>query len=337
MNVGPNPAFPPPSYIVHSHHHRQHPQPHFRALQHCPPNNNVVFPTSEQPAGLLPTESSDSRNVFLINAHRVGMRAMDTMGQRSSDEGNTWSFMKYSKRPSFSDDICWLFEEVAVNIGPAYVHSFCEKASACLTSPFLLLHFAKESIKYFRSHQPSFPAHQIQQQFAPFNHMPTFNSPPITSGGGPNNMGPIPSNISICGPNSAIAASGSITSPNMCPYSINTTNGAVSIQLSAVKAIAQQVKAIMLQQICVPHSVADLMRHTIEMIYGAAYFKLNHTRFNEPDIDDICELTLLAREAFGMLPTNTAKPMFDTFLRFVRKQKMCKKDVSQRITNCLQN
>lgn len=117
--------------------------------------------------------------------------------------------------------------------------------------------------------------------------MPTFNSPPITSGGGPNNMGPIPSNISICGPNSAIAASGSITSPNMCPYSINTTNGAVSIQLSAVKAIAQQVKAIMLQQICVPHSVADLMRHTIEMIYGAAYFKLNHTRFNEPDIDDV--------------------------------------------------
>lgn len=93
----------------------------------------------EQQQKLVPT------TIFLINAHRVGMRAMDSMGLRNADDCR--SFSKYSRIPMFCDEICWLFEEVSVQLGDVYVHSFCEKVSTCVASPFLLFHLVKESIK----------------------------------------------------------------------------------------------------------------------------------------------------------------------------------------------
>uniref|UniRef100_A0A915EH90 Zinc finger SWIM domain-containing protein 8 n=1 Tax=Ditylenchus dipsaci TaxID=166011 RepID=A0A915EH90_9BILA len=302
------------------------PPPPFYHQQHYDPN---YAPAGPPLAHVASTPMNDPQKVFLINAHRVGMRALDTMGLRNSDEGS-WSFNKYSKNPNFCNEIRWLFEDVSIKIGVPYVSSFCEKLSDCIASPFLLLHFMKESLKYF----------QQQQQFNPFQHhqinaMPTFNSPPITASGPSNN----PNTQFMCssGGASQRGASGHQTSAaNNCPYSVNQGTAAVTIQLNVVKSIGCQAKNIMLQHLF-PHPIAELMRHCVEMSYVAAYNKLNYTRFGESDIDDICELVLVAREAFGMIPQNAGKVMFDTYLRFVRKQKMYKKEVAQKITNCLQN
>lgn len=43
---------------------------------------------------------------------------------------------------------------------------------------------------------------------------------------------------------------------------------------------------------------------------------------------------LTARESFSFAPQN-GKAMFDTFIRFARMQKACKKDVIQRVNEAL--
>lgn len=102
---------------------------------------NQATPPKREQQILVPT------TVFLINAHRVGMRAMDSMGLRNRDDCR--SFTIYSKTPIFCDEIQWLFEDVSTQLGDAYVHSFCEKVSICVASPFLLFNIVKKSIKVF--------------------------------------------------------------------------------------------------------------------------------------------------------------------------------------------
>ncbi|VDK33664.1 unnamed protein product [Anisakis simplex] len=71
------------------------------------------------------------------------------------------------------------------------------------------------------------------------------------------------------------------------------------------------------------------------MFYMAASSKLSHPRFVASDTEEVVQLVKTARDAFYWIP-GPGKLMFDDFMRHVRKQKACKKDVAQRINACIQ-
>ena len=55
----------------------------------------------------------------------------------------------------------------------------------------------------------------------------------------------------------------------------------------------------------------------IECCYSAARVQIETECFNESDVDDVCELMLVGRGAFLMLPS-VGRQMFDIFYMFVR-------------------
>lgn len=128
QTCGPPPLLPPQLFQAQSQQNFTNSTPSYQQQQ--PPPKILLAP------------------MFLINAHRVGMRAMDMLGLRNADDCR--SFAKYSRTPMFSDEIRWLFEEVSVQLGDPYVHSFCEKAANFVASPFLLHHLVKEAIKVWQ-------------------------------------------------------------------------------------------------------------------------------------------------------------------------------------------
>ncbi|MFH4973870.1 hypothetical protein AB6A40_000579 [Gnathostoma spinigerum] len=253
---------------------------------------NVVQPQLQPPPSMvppfqLPTPShisstsgiigGDTSIVKLVHAHRVGMKAMETMGHRNLDDNR--SYAKFSQNPTYADDVRWLFT-VSMRLGGIFVQSFCEVAARSVASPFVLFSLAVESAKVFQWQVPSVTSY----------HTPSF------------------------------------VHPTMRPQ----TSGAVS-RLN----YAPQVRAVMIQNgFFAP--TADLMQHCVEMFYMAASSKLSHPRFVQSDTEEVVQLVRTAREAFYWIPGAAGKVMFDDFMRHVRKQKACKKDVAQRINSCLQ-
>lgn len=55
----------------------------------------------------------------------------------------------------------------------------------------------------------------------------------------------------------------------------------------------------------------------VECCYSAARVQVEVGRFKESDMDDVCELMLVGRETFLLLPRN-GRQMFDAFCMFVR-------------------
>lgn len=66
---------------------------------------------------------------------------------------------------------------------------------------------------------------------------------------------------------------------------INLGNGD-SAHLNVVKSCAVQLKNTMIQHLY-PHSIAELMRNCIIMLYEAICNKLHHSHFTDADIDDV--------------------------------------------------
>uniref|UniRef100_A0A1I8EKE8 SWIM-type domain-containing protein n=2 Tax=Wuchereria bancrofti TaxID=6293 RepID=A0A1I8EKE8_WUCBA len=98
---------------------------------------------------------------------------------------------------------------------------------------------------------------------------------------------------------------------------------------------APNVRTMLLQNGFAPPT-ADLMQHCVEMFYAASSSKLSHPRFVPSDVEEVVQLVKTAKEAFHWIP-GPGKLMFEDFMRHVRKQKACKKDVAQRINACVQN
>ncbi|KAK6110582.1 hypothetical protein QQG55_40330 [Brugia pahangi] len=98
---------------------------------------------------------------------------------------------------------------------------------------------------------------------------------------------------------------------------------------------APNVRTMLLQNGFAPPT-ADLMQHCVEMFYAASSSKLSHPRFVPSDVEEVVQLVKTAKEAFHWIP-GPGKLMFEDFMRHVRKQKACKKDVAQRINACIQN
>ncbi|KAK6052487.1 hypothetical protein COOONC_10008, partial [Cooperia oncophora] len=78
----------------------------------------------------------------LVNAHRVGIRALATMAASANDE--TRQYSKYSQTPPFAEDIRWLFT-ISVQLGTPYFVSFLDAVAKAVSSPFLLFQFAMEA------------------------------------------------------------------------------------------------------------------------------------------------------------------------------------------------
>ncbi|XGW26677.1 hypothetical protein V3C99_007353 [Haemonchus contortus] len=78
----------------------------------------------------------------LVNAHRVGIRALATIAASANDE--TRQYSKYSQTPPFAEDIRWLFT-ISVQLGTPYFVSFLDAVAKAVSSPFLLFQFAMEA------------------------------------------------------------------------------------------------------------------------------------------------------------------------------------------------
>uniref|UniRef100_A0A915PV92 SWIM-type domain-containing protein n=1 Tax=Setaria digitata TaxID=48799 RepID=A0A915PV92_9BILA len=221
----------------------------------------------------LPSPSAsvvgDPRMAKLVHAHRVGMIAMETMGNRNLDDNR--SYAKFSQNPAYAEDVRWLFT-VATRLGGVFTQSFCEVAARSIASPFVLFSLAVESAKVFHWQMPAISYHS-QTVIHPVR--------PQLPGGAPN------------------------------------------------------VRTLLLQNGFAPPT-ADLMQHCVEMFYAASSSKLSHPRFVPSDVEEVVQLVKTAKEAFHWIP-GPGKLMFDDFMRHVRKQKACKKDVAQRINACVQN
>ncbi|WKY08412.1 hypothetical protein Q1695_007716 [Nippostrongylus brasiliensis] len=86
----------------------------------------------------------------LVNAHRVGVRALATMAASANDE--TRQYSKYSQTPPFAEDIRWLFT-ISVQLGTPYFINFLDSVAKAVSSPFLLFQFAMEA----NSRLPPYP------------------------------------------------------------------------------------------------------------------------------------------------------------------------------------
>ncbi|KIH67172.1 hypothetical protein ANCDUO_02498 [Ancylostoma duodenale] len=83
----------------------------------------------------------------LVNAHRVGIRALATMAASANDE--TRQYSKYSQAsfvltPPYAEDIRWLFT-ISVQLGTPYFVNFLDAVAKAVSSPFLLFQFAMEA------------------------------------------------------------------------------------------------------------------------------------------------------------------------------------------------
>jgi hypothetical protein len=121
------------------------------------------------------------------------------------------------------------------------------------------------------------------------------------------------------------------------PSTSNGSSGsAAALTGNHGKAYSAQAKSTLLQQ-GYAHATAEMMRHLVEMLYVAANQKLNHSKFTQADMEDLHGLVCIARETFRMLPQMQSKTAFEAFIRYIRKQKACKKDVLSNINNWTAN
>ncbi|VDK62505.1 unnamed protein product [Onchocerca ochengi] len=252
---------PPPTSLVLCQSASQ-PSTYFGQTAPQPPINVSLLSPSASVVG-------DPRMAKLVHAHRVGMIAMETMGNRNLDDNR--SYAKFSQNPAYAEDVRWLFT-VATRLGGVFTQSFCEVAARSVASPFVLFSLAVESAKVFHWQMPSISYHS-QAVIHPIR-------PQLTAG-------------------------------------------------------APNVRAVLLQN-GFASPTADLMQHCVEMFYAASSSKLSHPRFVPSDVEEVVQLVKTAKEAFHWIP-GPGKLMFDDFMRHVRKQKACKKDVAQRINACVQN
>jgi hypothetical protein len=90
----------------------------------------------------------DERALQLLkNVHRVGIAAMTNLRSMESVHA------KFAKCPPNCDEICWLLDVSLEIADPEYVRLFCEKAIACVGSPFVLLELLRGVFKVIHTHK----------------------------------------------------------------------------------------------------------------------------------------------------------------------------------------
>uniref|UniRef100_A0A1I7YS89 TPR_REGION domain-containing protein n=1 Tax=Steinernema glaseri TaxID=37863 RepID=A0A1I7YS89_9BILA len=81
-------------------------------------------------------------------------------------------------------------------------------------------------------------------------------------------------------------------------------------------------------------STAELMRMTIEQFHTAGATLLSRSNLTATDIEEACELVKSFRDIHHIIPV-IGPHMFDEYVRFLRKQKSCKKEVQMKINEIL--
>lgn len=162
-------AIPPPPLNYHQQQHlvyQQQPitfnlnsnQQHRMHLSQSQPQQQLQFQyarcdSNKSGVGASRFVTTDERLLQLLrNAHRVGIAAMNNL--RSLDSVSA----KFARHPPSGDDICWLLDVTAQIGDPEYVRLFCEKAIACVGSPFVLFKLFFGVYKFFE-HFPN--AHRV--------------------------------------------------------------------------------------------------------------------------------------------------------------------------------
>ncbi|MCP9265940.1 BMA-PQN-55 [Dirofilaria immitis] len=128
----------------------------------------------------LPSPSAsvvgDPRMAKLVHAHRVGMIAMETMGNRNLDDNR--SYAKFSQNPAYAEDVRWLFT-VATRLGGVFTQSFCEVAARSVASPFVLFHWLlNQQRSVFHWQMPSISYHS-QAAIHPIRSQLTAGAPNV--------------------------------------------------------------------------------------------------------------------------------------------------------------
>eukprot|EP00794_Sanderia_malayensis_P016687 gene16687-18381_t len=129
------------------------------SLRHCPMPQHVLrgksmanSDTISMPVvNYISEEELDSIPQELRNAYRVGMKALESLVNRSSEERAS---VKYSQTPPCSDDIRWLCA-LAASLGPTHLGKFCTSVIGAVTSPYVLHDIALEAARHFALYNPA--------------------------------------------------------------------------------------------------------------------------------------------------------------------------------------
>ena len=80
-------------------------------------------------------QAGQSGHLYLENAYRVGLLALENLGRKLNEERPQ---VKFARNPSYADDVKWLMNPVACKLGMQSILKFLECVSQCVLSPFLL-------------------------------------------------------------------------------------------------------------------------------------------------------------------------------------------------------
>lgn len=232
----------------------------------------------------------------LLNAWHYGMRAVDCMGTSPGEERHM--YLKFGATPPYIDEISNL-HYLSVQLGIEYLRLFYQNASRSILSPFLLSHYAKDSVKRF-SHFP-----HLSTLYGANGQPRPLNAPPTP----------------LIHPNF-------IPSPSKQPGNVRYPN----IRFSQPGQITNHMINCGYQQV-----TGELFERCCEQWLQAVVNKMNSNR-NSDQVEyqwnkQLCDLVRNAYETFQHIP-GINRQLFDEFVRTFKRHKGFKRD-SQNALNAL--
>ncbi|CAP25111.1 Protein CBR-PQN-55 [Caenorhabditis briggsae] len=223
----------------------------------------------------------------LLNAWHYGMRAMECL--ISSPGEDRQLYLKFTRSPPYSEEVSAL-HYLSLQLGTEYLRMFYFHAAKTLLSPYVLHHYAKESVSHFphisqmfmqQSQRPSGPVPLIPQNF-------------------PSNYNNNRSTANVRYPNVRFCSAGTITNQMIqCGYQ------EVTGELFE-RCIEQYLQAIC-NKMNSPHS--------------------NTVSSNEFELQ-LVDFVRGAYDAFQCIP-HMGRQMFEEFVRTFKRQKSYKKECQQ--------
>ncbi|XP_015771685.1 PREDICTED: zinc finger SWIM domain-containing protein 8-like isoform X2 [Acropora digitifera] len=113
--------------------------------------SNVTANPSQHMNRLLTTQQGTQISYYLNSAYRAGMLALEVLSRRASDDRPV---VKFSRNPSYSEDIRWLCT-LSAKLGTSHLQGFCVATLNAVVSPFVLHELALEAARHMARSNPS--------------------------------------------------------------------------------------------------------------------------------------------------------------------------------------
>ncbi|ESO11610.1 hypothetical protein HELRODRAFT_190028 [Helobdella robusta] len=140
----------PPPPLLQQQQQRLHAQQQQQTpmLNNPLPSNTNLASNVDTTGGILAMTgpAATKASCYLLAAYRVGMLAMEAVSKRIHEDRPQ---VKFSRNPSYGEDVKWLLE-VTMEMGPSYIQHFIT-AAASLMSPFILFDIIMEVTKYLNN------------------------------------------------------------------------------------------------------------------------------------------------------------------------------------------